>query len=112
MEKKMGKVKNLIGQKFERLTVIERVDDFISKNGHHRAKWKCKCDCGNICEVVGTNLTTGKTKSCGCYQLEKLREKIFNDLTGQRFGRLTVIQRGENWYRKKWGIRSVLGLYL
>lgn len=96
----MGKVKDLTGQRFGRLTVIDRVEDFISKNGHHRAKWKCQCDCGNTCEVVGTNLTTEKTKSCGCYQLEKLREKIFDDLTDKRFGRLTVIQRGENWYRK------------
>ena len=30
------------------------------------AKWECVCACGNITVVLGSNLTTGNTTSCGC----------------------------------------------
>lgn len=32
--------------------------------------WECECDCGNKCEVLSTNLTSGRTKSCGCKQYD------------------------------------------
>lgn len=63
----MKKIVNIVGQKFGRLTVIERVED--SKRGNSR--WKCRCDCGNETIVLGYHLTSGNTKSCGCYQKEK-----------------------------------------
>ena len=53
----------------------------------NKPKWRCICDCGNITVVTGINLRSGNTKSCGC-----LRTK-FNDLTGQVFGKLTVVSR-------------------
>lgn len=55
---------NLIGQKFGYLTVIE---DAGQSNDYH-TYWACKCICGNIKRVLGTNLTRGKSVSCGkCY---------------------------------------------
>ena len=45
-----------IGQKFGRLTVINRVEDYISPKGQHLFKYLCKCDCGNFAKVVGRNL--------------------------------------------------------
>jgi len=59
-----GNVINLTGQKFGHLTVIER--DGSDSRGE--AKWKCKCDCGNpnFISVLGSNLRTGHTQSCGC----------------------------------------------
>lgn len=60
--KPKGNVKDLIGQKFNKLTVIER------NGSDHRgeAQWKCKCECGNEIVVLGSNLRTGHTTSCGC----------------------------------------------
>ena len=59
-----GNVKDLLGQKFGHLTVIERA------GSDHRgeAKWKCKCDCPAHTEIIvlGSNLRTGHTQSCGC----------------------------------------------
>lgn len=40
--------KDLTGQKFGRLTVIEQAEDYIDSKGKHYAKWLCKCECGNI----------------------------------------------------------------
>lgn len=59
----IGKVDNLIGQKFGMLTVIARAE-----NKDRSAMWICKCDCGKIKEnpVCGWSLKSGKTRSCGC----------------------------------------------
>lgn len=76
----MVKVRNnLVGQHFERLTVIEQAEDYISKKGKHSAMWKCVCSCEshNIVFVSTQNLKKGHTKSCGCYNkdLRKSRKK-------------------------------------
>ena len=89
---------DLTGKKFDRLTVLYQVEDFISPiNGKHRSRWKCKCDCGNIICVNGTDLTSGNTHSCGCYKLERTSETHFQDLSGQRFGMLLVLKRVEDY---------------
>lgn len=78
---------NLYGQVFGYLTVID-----WAGNG----KWICKCKCGNEILVKTDNLKSGNTKSCGCYQKERTSEASLKSLIGQRFGKLTVIQRVEN----------------
>ena len=62
----MSKLINLIGQTFNRLTVINRTKN--SKSG--QTKWKCQCKCGNITIVSGSDLRIGHTKSCGCFRIE------------------------------------------
>lgn len=57
----MGKTKDLTGQKFGKLSVIE----FVGIQ-NHKAMFKCKCECGKECVKQGVLLTNGKTKSCGC----------------------------------------------
>lgn len=93
----MGQYIDLTGQKFGRLTVIERVDN--DKNGLTR--WKCVCECGNEKITLGKLLLRGSTQSCGCYNKERVTETQMRDLTGQRFGRLTVIDRGEDYISPK-----------
>lgn len=61
-----------------------------SADGH--VQWKCQCTlCENYFIAMGKALRNGNTKSDGCYQ--KIRASLSNrkDLTGQRFGRLTVL---------------------
>lgn len=69
--KRCGKcpIKNLIGKKFGRLSVI----DFCKKN--NTFLWKCKCDCGNETLVSATSLYSGTSKSCGCLKKELLSEE-------------------------------------
>lgn len=57
------KLNDLTGQKFHKLTVLNRAYP-NTKSGS--ARWHCICDCGNECNVVGTHLKSGHTKSCGC----------------------------------------------
>lgn len=79
--------KNLIGQKFGRLTVIK--DSNQRKN--NRIVWECQCECGNITYACTNDLTTGNTKSCGCYHKEQISNLARRDLTGQRFGKLIAL---------------------
>lgn len=62
----MSKAEDLTGQKFNRLTVLERAEN--TKSGCTR--WLCKCDCGNTKIVMSSHLKSGRTKSCGCYNRE------------------------------------------
>ena len=70
----MGKKLNLAGKHFYRLIAIKDSGRRIGK----KVLWFCKCECGNTCLVRTAHLTTGKTKSCGCYKLDKLIERIPN----------------------------------
>lgn len=66
----MGKLIDLTGQRFGRLVVIERAPNRKDK----RARWKCRCDCGNIVEVNGKRLRNEETHSCGCFRRDVARE--------------------------------------
>lgn len=61
--------KELTGQRFGRLVVIERIG---SRCGN--ALWKCRCNCGNIFETITSCLLSGSTKSCGCLKNDVIKE--------------------------------------
>lgn len=95
---------DLTGEVFGELTVLERAE---SKSG--RTHWKCRCSCGRETIVSARNLKCGKTKSCGCMQY--VRKSHYEDLTGQRFGRLFVVCRteGEKKQSNLWHCRCDCG---
>ena len=65
---------DLTGQRFGRLVVLGRdkkgSDDPVKK----RVFYTCKCDCGNVVPVYADNLKRGKTQSCGCITVDRMRE--------------------------------------
>lgn len=58
--------KDLTGERFGKLTVLKYIGE---------SKWLCKCECGNFARPRGYSLTRNITKSCGCYQRAKVKEK-------------------------------------
>lgn len=60
--------KDLTGQVFHRLTVVSEADGLTRSR---KARWVCRCECGNLTEAIGGNLASGRTKSCGCLQAER-----------------------------------------
>ena len=82
----MPKALDLTGQKFGRLTVIEQAPREHKKFG---LSWRCLCECGKEIVTLAACLRSGDTQSCGSH-----RSVI--DLTGKRFGRLIVLERGPN----------------
>lgn len=70
----MIKVKDdLTGRTFGKLTVLQQVEDYISPQGLHYARWLCECSCEehNKRVVLGSCLKSGHTQSCGCYAREQ-----------------------------------------
>ena len=92
----MAKAIDITGQRFGRLLVLERAGSHTTPSGNTLARWKCQCDCGNIYYAIGKYLRNGTTKSCGCLKKEKTIERnhnTANDLTNQKFGKLTVLYK-------------------
>lgn len=107
---KNSRVKDLTGQRFGRLTVI----DYAGSNKHQKAIWNCLCDCGHETIVTGSLLLKGETQSCGCLRAKNLAQASFErrrDLTGLKFGRLTAIEPiGSNSFgRLLWKCRCDCG---
>ena len=95
------------GKKYNSLTVIrEATEEEFERKGGKGRKWLCRCDCGKLTFADGRELRNGRRVSCGCVGREKAKElarnlglKRFMDLTGRRFGRLTVIKLDPDWDR-------------
>lgn len=76
------------GTQFEKLIVLS-----ILPHTTNRVKYLCKCECGNIVEVYGTDLQQKRTRSCGCLAKDIRRQRLAKDYTGQRFGKLVVLEK-------------------
>ena len=84
----MSKIYNLVGVKFGKLTVIEKTTN--PNNKKKATFWLCTCDCGKQSIVTTSALVGGKTKQCwDCAHMATGSYKR-KDLTGMRFGKLTV----------------------
>lgn len=59
--------RNLVCRKFGKISVLEK----IPKQKNKATYYKCKCDCGKEKNIRGTNLTSGRTVSCGCVNKKK-----------------------------------------
>lgn len=78
----MGQFKDLSGQQFGEMTVLEK--DIKLSAEKSRIYWKCQCSCGRIKSIRADGLK--KIKTCG---------ECSKDLTNQQFGRLIAIQKGK-----------------
>jgi hypothetical protein len=61
--------KDLTGMTFGKLKV-ENYSHSVKYNGHSKAVWNCKCECGNSAQVFTCHLTSGHTQTCGCSHIE------------------------------------------
>lgn len=68
----MGKLIDRVGNKYNRLTVLSRVENYRNSTGTSIVMYNCKCDCGNFSKVSSNELSSGGTKSCGCLQKESV----------------------------------------
>lgn len=84
--KKSPEERRMVGRRFGKLTVVGR--NPAAWNG--RGAWICRCDCGNVIDVSGTDLTSGRIADCKQAE-EKHRRGL--DLTGSKVGWLTVIEK-------------------
>lgn len=67
------KTSTLKGRVVGRLTVIEFIEERVSKSGKTKTDyWRCRCECGNEKVVSEIHLYTSKIRSCGCLKTEIL----------------------------------------
>lgn len=84
--------------KFHRLTPLGA--DGHGPRGH--ILWRFKCDCGREITIPAFVVHTGRQVSCGC--------KRHPDITGQRFGRLIVVERDRSEHGQRyWRLRCDCG---
>lgn len=93
----MGRLVDLTGKVFGQLTVLERVK--IPRE--HESHWLCRCTCGNEVVVVAGNLKRGTTQSCGCTAHKRKAAARIIDLTGQKFGKLTVLYMNDRSFSSR-----------
>lgn len=86
---------DLKGKKFEYFTVIDRNEEKTKANGKN-VFWNCQCHCGKIFTGTTTDINKGKIKSCGCMKSVLLSQAHFQDITGETYGDLLVIERDFN----------------
>ncbi len=67
------------GERYGRLIALEPTEKRDGKS----VVWKCRCDCGNICEERATSLQSGHVESCGCIKVESDKGKMLKNLTYQ-----------------------------
>lgn len=63
MRNRVKDVINEIGNKYGKLTVVER---YFADKTHRGAEWICRCECGKEIVVRGYDLRKHHTVSCGC----------------------------------------------
>lgn len=97
---------DLEGKKFNRLKVLKFMgtskpktkDD--KKNYPYNSLWQCQCDCGNIVIKQGTQIKSGKIKSCGCLRKETARKNLLDtkDKRKGKTGRKKIYPRKEYFF--------------
>ena len=96
---------DLTGKTFARLSVLRVADE-----KRKQTCWVCRCECGSECVVVGSNLSSGNTKSCGCLKAERSRQRCTtHGKTGSRAHRIwrAMWARCRNLNAKNYGGRGI-----
>lgn len=84
---------DLTGKRFGKLVVIKKLEE----RENNYCVWLCRCDCGNTVKVNTRHLKYGTVTNCGCIQKKTARRGTkAEDLTGQVFGKLHVLDRADN----------------
>ena len=85
----MEKINDLVGKTFNKLKVLEKVNERINGN----IAWKCECICGNVRVVSSISLKRGFIKSCKLCK-NKLNKK---DVVGNKYNYLKVISEADHY---------------
>lgn len=100
----MGKLIDLTGRVFTRLTVLYRGEN----DKYNKPQWWCECSCSDhtLKLVRGNDLTTGKIKSCGCLIHDRpKKEKIKKEPIKDRHARMKI---GEQNYNSKGTLMTIV----
>jgi len=90
----MSRRKDITNQRFGRLLVLR----YLRSDHRGEALWECRCECDEkIIEVVGGNLRSGHTQSCGCWMREHNAQEHF--IHGESHSRSLNLKRTTEYQR-------------
>ena len=90
----MGKLIDLTGLVFDRLTVISRA----TNNKWNKARWHCQCECGKTTTVTSDKLQSARTKSCGCIRIKHRMTSTPTYKSWESMRRRCMNSRAHNYY--------------
>ena len=98
------------GEKYNRLTIVS----FHHSDKRWRKWYLVKCDCGNEKVIMGSSMTSGNTKSCGCLAKEvkanKRISKKHSEVTAIILGyKRHAERRGFKWLLKRKDVERIIG---
>lgn len=67
-----------------RLTVVERVEDYVSPQGKRCTRLRCACECGNEIIDLLSKIKTGKKISCGCTKERNKGTRLYSIWSGMK----------------------------
>lgn len=79
VNKMSRRLNDLTGKNFGEWCVLRRG----ANDKHKHSMWVCQCSCGTVCQIIGDNLVSGHSKSCGCQNSRRLirpYEALYNIL--------------------------------
>ena len=86
MNRATKSIDEMIGEKNDRLTIVE----YVGTDEKKQRLWKCRCDCGNyVIKSTNSLHMQGKRHSCGCIR----REHPNNTRHGMCYTRINSIYR-------------------
>jgi hypothetical protein len=99
----------IIGRRFGRLKVIKEGPGYVSPKGIKLRRSFVQCDCGKEFLIVNGSLANGSSRSCGCLKRDTDRGRMLHDYTGERIGRLVVLEQTSPMPRRWTSDRHPLG---
>lgn len=95
--------KDLTNQKFGHLSALH-IDNTKPYGANKHVYWECECDiCGNHKSIRSSDLLSGIVVDCGCRRWKRQSQGSSIDLTGMRFGHLTVLERDWSQFQEGGG---------
>lgn len=83
----MANLIDLTGQRFGKLTVLRRAENYVRPNGHKESTWVCCCECGD--EITATRTNLKRARSCGCSKGKYISaSKITHGMSNSRLYRI------------------------
>ena len=100
------RAKNLTGKKQGKITFIKPAE-----KRNNRIYWWIQCECGNVEKIRADSLKTSCHKCSNETKSKKLKQILIQDLSGQKFGRLTVLYptKGQNGKGMYWHCKCECG---
>lgn len=99
---------DIVGKQFGKLTVDRYIGKQLCGRSTMSHMYECHCSCGKTNVIASRpTLKNGGKISCGCAYQDS-GDRVLEDLTGQTFGRWTVISRAPNRVSPSGKTRSIM----